>query len=283
MKLVLVLLAAMSLSGQLMQDASREAPRTENLRVVAPDDSGRELRVRLVLPEGDGPFPLAVINHGSPRTADERRDVTDPQYKQLVSWFVDRGYAVALPLRRGYGRNGGRWNETFGPCNNPDYFGAGLETARDIEAAIKALRERDDIEREATIVVGHSAGGWGTLALASLNLKGVRAYINFSGGRGGHNDGRPELNCSADALVEAARRYGRTSSKPTLWLYAENDTYFPSSLAERMYEAFTDAGGKARFKMLPPFAGDGHLLANEGEDVWGPILARFLKVEDADN
>lgn len=283
MKFVLVLLAAMSLSGQLMGDRPSEAARTEILHVAAPDDSGRELRVRLVLPEGDGPFPLAVINHGSPRTADERRDLTDPQYAQLTSWFIARGYAVAVPLRRGYGPDGGRWNETFGTCDNPDYVSAGLETARDIQAAIEALKARDDIERKATIVIGHSAGGWGTLALASLNLKGVRAYINFSGGRGGHYDDRPELNCSADALVEAAERYGETSRKPTLWLYAENDPYFPPSLAERMHEAFTDAGGKARFKMLPAFADDGHLLATEGGSVWSPILAKFLKAEDADN
>ena len=282
MRSVLMLLAAVLLFGQF-PPAGLAAQQSEILYVDAPDDSGRELRVRLVLPDGDGPFPLAVINHGSPRLASERPGITDPKYTQLVSWFIDRGYAVALPLRRGYGPGGGRWNETFGPCDDPDYVSAGLETARDIEAAIEELRERDDIMRKATVVVGHSAGGWGSLALASLNLKGVRAYINFSGGRGGHHDDRPELNCNADALVDAAERYGETSRRPTLWLYAENDRYFPPSLAERMHTAFTDAGGKARFKMLPAIEGDGHLLATEGQESWGPILGKFLKTDDADN
>lgn len=282
MRPVLMLLAAVLALSQLPQDGVA-AQRSEILHVDAPDDSGRELRVRLVLPDGDGPFPLAVINHGSPRLASERPGITDPKFRQLVGWFVDRGYAVALPLRRGYGPDGGLWNETFGTCDDPDYVSAGLETAKDIEAAIEGLRERDDIMQKATVVVGHSAGGWGTLALASLNPRDVKAYINFSGGRGGHYDDRPELNCNADALVDAAESYGETSRKPTLWLYAENDPYFPPSLAERMHAAFTDAGGKARFRMLPAFEDDGHLLAVEGQDVWGPVLGKFLNVDDAGN
>ncbi|MDB5550484.1 MAG: Dipeptidyl aminopeptidase/acylaminoacyl-peptidase-like protein [Rhizobium sp.] len=282
MRSILVLLAAVLLLGQPLPGISRALERSEILYVAAPDSSGRELRVRLVLPEGNGPFPLALINHGSPRTAEERQAYNDPQYRELERWFLDRGYAVALPLRRGYGDAGGEWSETFVSCDNPDYVKAGLESAKDIEAALAALYERDDVSSAATIAVGQSAGGWAVLALASLNVEGVRGYVNFSGGRGGHIDDRAELNCNSDALVEAAGRYGETSREPTLWLYSENDAFFPPSLAERMQEAFTNAGGAAEFMMLPPVGDDGHMLASEGEEVWSAILDTFLEGKGLD-
>ena len=49
----------------------------------------------------------------------------------------------------------------------------------------------DFMEKEATvapgkaIVVGQSGGGWGAIALSSLNPSSVRAIITFAAGRGG--------------------------------------------------------------------------------------------------
>jgi ABC-type phosphate/phosphonate transport system substrate-binding protein len=73
----------------------------------------------------------------------------------------------------------------------------------------------------------------------------VQAIITFAAGRGGRVDGKPNNNCAPDTLVEATRSFGKTSRIPTLWIYAENDTYFGPDLAKRMYEAFTAAGGNA--------------------------------------
>jgi len=50
----------------------------------------------------------------------------------LSSWFVSRGYVVVLPMRRGYGETSGAWAEDYGRCQTPDYFGAGLQGAADI-------------------------------------------------------------------------------------------------------------------------------------------------------
>ena len=65
---------------------------------------------------------------------------------------------------------------------------------------------------------------------------------------------------------------------PMLWIYSENDTYFGPDLANRMHEAFTAAGGKAEFRMLPPFGSDGHFLidAAEAVPIWSPLVSRFL-------
>jgi pimeloyl-ACP methyl ester carboxylesterase len=127
-------------------------------------------------------------------------------------------------------------------------------------------------------VVGQSAGGWGALALASLNPDAVKAVINFAGGRGGHSYDRPNNNCAPDRLVEAARGFGRTAHIPTLWIYARNDSYFPPSLSRRMADAFRRAGGSAEYRLLPPVGAEGHQLieSNAAVALWSPLIETFL-------
>lgn len=77
-------------------------------------------------PPGEAKSPRVVINHGSPADSSVRPRMERPRYTALSSWFVVRGYVVVLPLRRGYGATGRTWAESYGPCENPDYAGAGL-------------------------------------------------------------------------------------------------------------------------------------------------------------
>src|SRR5262249_15472466 len=73
-------------------------------------------------PPGTARAPLVVINHGSPADGSQRTTMKRIHYTGLSSYFVSRGYVVALPLRRGYGATGGGWAEEYGSCKNPDYF-----------------------------------------------------------------------------------------------------------------------------------------------------------------
>src|SRR6516164_6479783 len=100
---------------------------------------------------------------------------------------------------------------------------------------------------------GQSGGAWGAIALSSLNPSSVRAIITFAAGRGGRVDGKPNNNCAPDKLVEATADFGRTSRVPMLWIYIENDTFFGPDLSKRMRDAFTVAGGKAEYHLMPPF------------------------------
>jgi pimeloyl-ACP methyl ester carboxylesterase len=256
--------------------AGRLAP--ELVEIEAGDGSGRKLLVNLLRPSGNGPFRLAIVNHGSPPSRDERAEMAVPTFPVLSRLLLKRGLAVAMPLRRGYGVVGGRWDETSGPCEQPDYVHAGLETARDITVVLTALRQRPFVQQDKVLVFGQSAGGWGALALASQNPKGVAGHVNFAGGRGGHRNETPNANCSPDALVSAAGHFGRTARQPSLWLYSENDSYFDPALARRMHDAFTRAGGKAEFHLLPPIGDDGHRMVSrrDGAAVWGPLVARFM-------
>jgi dienelactone hydrolase len=237
---------------------------------------GAVLRTRVLRPQGQGPFPVAIISHGSPADPTQRPVMAIPTFAALSNWLLQRGYVAALPLRRGYGETGGAWAENYGSCRNPNFHRAGLISAEDIKAAIDFFRARADVERERVLLVGYSAGGWGSLATASQNPAGVFAVLNFAGGRGG---GQPRIgNCAPERLVEAARRYGATARIPSLWLYAANDSFFGPELSRRMFDAFVGAGGQAEYVGLPAFGSDGHRLlgAPEGGPLWQPPVEKFL-------
>lgn len=226
-------------------------------------------------PRGDGPFPLMVANHGSPAPDAIR------EFQYVSSWFVDRGYVVAVPWRRGYGRTGGAMADGMGSCNSPVYPKAGLATASDITAVIDYLRTQPFVLPTRTIVVGHSAGGWGTMALSATNPPGVAGMVNFAGGRGGRcamPSGRYGVG-APDLLVETAGKWGRTARVPMLWIYAANDSYFDHPLARRMADAYTGAGGRADVQLVGAVGDDGHQLLSirPGLSVWQPLVAAFLQ------
>lgn len=238
--------------------------------------SGAVLQTRVLRPTGPGPFPLAVVSHGSPPDPAQRPAMQVPTYASASNWLLQRGYLVALPLRRGYGETGGPWVENFGSCSSPDYYRAGLTTAEDIRTAADFLRDRSDVRRDHVLLIGVSAGGWGSLAAASQNPSGVFAVINFAGGRGGHH---PKAgNCAPERLVAAAGRFGSTARIPTLWLYAANDSFFAPDLARKMFDAFVHAGGRAEFVALPAFGSEGHQVfgATDGRTLWQPPVEKFL-------
>src|ERR1041384_8277868 len=55
-------------------------------------------------PNGAGPFPTVVWNHGS-----EKNPGGGPQYDSVAAIFVPAGYAVMAPMRRGHSDSQGAW------------------------------------------------------------------------------------------------------------------------------------------------------------------------------
>jgi dienelactone hydrolase len=216
-----------------------------------------------------------VLNHGLPRDPTERRLGGRTRFAAQSRWFTERGFAVLVPMRRGYGDSEGPWTESEGACDEPDFLRAGAETARDIGAAVRFVSARADVDPRRVLLVGVSAGGFGALALASQGGEGVSGVVSFAGGRGSLAPGR---NCSPQRLVTALGVFGSTTRTPTLWLYAENDTYFAPWLARDMREAFVKRGGKADLVVLPAFGGDGHGLfaSPQGIPIWAPHVESFL-------
>ena len=219
------------------------------------------------------PLPLVVLSHGTSRNPQQRggeRCRYDAQ-----SWeFVSMGFAVVIPMRRGYGHSEGDYAEAEGLCDHSRFYEAGLESARDLQATVAYVSALPGIDPQRLVLAGHSSGGFASLILASQGLPGVRGVINFAGGRGS----KVSQNCSPDKLIEACGLAGRTTRVPTLWLYAQNDSYFPPQLAREMSAAFRQAGGQVELVMLPPFGEEGHYLFTDVRGLvrWTPVVNRFL-------
>src|SRR4051812_49462350 len=115
-------------------------------------------------PPGNGPFPLAVINHGSTQNELQRAGYAAPQYTALTEWLVAHGYAVAVPQRPGHGKTGGTYYEDQGGCANADFRKAGLNTAASIAAGIDFLIHHSFLPKNGAPVVRPTARGWGGVA-----------------------------------------------------------------------------------------------------------------------
>ncbi len=230
-------------------------------------------------PPGPGPFPLAVINHGSTQNEMRRATLRQPDFAAAAQWFVAHGYAVAVPQRPGHGETGGPYYEQQGGCADADYRRAGLGAAAGIAAAIDFMTRQPFVRRSGAVAVGQSAGGWGALALATQAMRELKAVVAFAPGLGGRVDDVAGRNCAPDRLMAAARAFGERARVPTLWLTAENDSYFAPALSKKLVDAFRLGGGKAEYHLLPPIGSDGHelILAAQGIDVWGPLVEKFLK------
>ncbi|MGH7356309.1 MAG: alpha/beta hydrolase family protein [Candidatus Rokuibacteriota bacterium] len=223
-------------------------------------------------PLGGGPFPAVVLSHGANNDPAERATIT-AEFPVTAEVLTGLGVVVLSPSRRGYGRTGGAWDEGYGGCETyPRFTEAGLETAKDIAAAAQWLRARQYVDGARLALVGYSAGGWGSLALASRGDVAVRGVVMFAGGRGGPD-------CAPDRVLDAAGEWGRRAKIPTLWLYSENDSYFPPGFARRMHGAFTGAGGTATLAMLPPFRKEGHYFIDYPEAIphWRDKVEGFFR------
>ncbi|MFI4987620.1 MAG: alpha/beta hydrolase family protein [Alphaproteobacteria bacterium] len=233
------------------------------------------LEALLVWPDEPGRHPLALISHGSPRSAAERPQMTAlamlPQAKELAR----RGWAAAVVMRRGYGSSPGGWAEDFGRCSNAHYQEASAPAVADLKAAVAYLATLPEVDASRIIALGVSAGGFATVALTADPPPGLVAAVSFAGGRGSLSS---DANCSPDALVSAFRSFGSRSRVPMLWVYAENDHFFGPGIAHRFVEAFKEGGGQVTFIAPPPFGSDGHkLFSSAGIPIWTPLVDEFLR------
>jgi len=236
----------------------------------------------LVRPVGDGPFPLVIMNHGVSLKPTDRSFFPLVEFRDAAKWFATRGYLVVAPVGTGYGAAAidiperalfGPFFSKVGKCTNPNFHDAGLAVAQVDLWIIDFLA--------AEKVVGQSAGGWASIALSSVNPPQVKAIITFAAGRGGRVGGKPNNNCAPHKLVEATADFGRTSRLPMLWIYIENDTFFGPDLSKRMHAAFTAAGGRAEYHLMPPFGNEGHFFIGSPDAIplWSPLVTKFLDAQ----
>jgi dienelactone hydrolase len=245
------------------------------LTVSAPDGGTKTLEALVVRPGRPGPFPLAVITHGMPRSSFDFPLQRPESYTAPAIVFAQHGYAAVIVMRSGYGRSTGRFAEALGPCDARDYVKAGQAAATDLLAAVKLLREEPWADPNRVVLVGHSMGGFTVLAASASNPAGVLGTISFAGAVGSP---RPDFVCQTDRLIDADRVFGQTARSPTLWIFSENDHFFNPALARAMFDAYVAHGVAGSLFEAPAYRTDGHALifAPEGTP-WWPHLAAFLE------
>jgi dienelactone hydrolase len=224
----------------------------------APDRGAHAVLFR---PPGDGPFRLAVVAHATTQNVLRRAQMPQPDYRALAAFLVAHGFAVLVPERLGHGATGGEYLEEQGGCDAADYARSGRVTAEQIMLALEFLRGQPFIRKDGAVVLGHSAGGWGALALAGEDPKAIAAIIAFAPGRGGHADDAENKICAPQRLIATAGQFGKGARVPVTWLVADNDTYFSPDFSRKLVEAFREGGGKAAFSVLPASGSEGHWLA----------------------
>ena len=241
-------------------------------------DHERDLVATTYMPDGPGPFPLIVLSHGSPPEARDRPEVG--RYREIpqIRTFVQLGFAVIVPIRRGFGATGGAYAEGEGSCSNPDYVAAGQQAAQDVLAALAFAQTLPQVDRDHVVLVGQSAGGFASLAAASYAPKGLVAVVNFSGGRGGNPVKHPGMPCGPEKMADAMGHFASTTKVPVLWHYVQNDMFFAPEVVATWFAAFQAAGGQGQLIVEPPFGRNGHGMfsVKDSIPIWLPHVEQFL-------
>lgn len=224
----------------------------------------------LFMPEGDGPFPAAVVIHGS---GPSRRD--NGWYLTLTKHLQSNGIAVLLPDKRGSEKSQGNWRTS-----------SFEDLATDTRAAIDYLRERHSLPISAIGVIGMSQGGWIAPILSSREdglafvvsvvgsvvtpreqllyeenhnlrqmgfLPGISNVLAHLGSANVRHLAQPELY---DLIVDYdPLPYWRETSVDTLALFGADDTNVPSAESAKRLMSLNNP--RIRMKV---YDGSGHAL-----------------------
>ncbi len=240
----------------------------EHIVRIPVDAAGKiTLEATIYKPDGEGPFPLVVFNHGKiegdPRAQPRSRPLS------FAREFVRRGYVVVAPNREGFADSGGTYQQ-----EGCDVEKNGVAQANDVKATIAYMSSKSYVDASHIVVAGTSHGGLTTIAYGMGAAQGVRGLINFSGGL------RQDA-CAGwqDNLTQAFAQYGDAVRTPSLWIYGDNDSVWSPNLTKRMYAAYVEHGAPAKMVDFGDYKNDAHRLVvdRDGVRIWWPSVAAFLE------
>jgi dienelactone hydrolase len=201
------------------------------------------------------------------------------EFQPLARFFVQRGWAVIMPSRRGRGGSE-EYDEGFGidrsrgyTCD-PSLSMPGADRAlRDIEAAMGAILTMPFVDPSRVVIGGVLRGGILSVAYAGQHPEQVKGVINFVGGWLGYA-AKPFSTVNQEIFRRGARYPGET-----IWLYGDWDQFYPLFHSRENFAAFQAAGGKGVFhEFTPPPGLSGHAIAARPE-LWASVLDAYLKLQ----
>jgi dienelactone hydrolase len=225
-------------------------------------------------PEGQGPFPAVVYNHGSAPGM-----LSKQAFEALGPAFARRGWVFFGPYRRAQ-----RLSASAGPyigdqiaaAEKKGGISAGaaamvrlLETdhLNDQLAALAWLRTQGFVRSDRIAVAGNSFGGIETVLGAERGT--YCAAIDSAGGA--------QSWAQAAELQSLMTRAVRTSNVPIFFFQAAND--YDVSPSKILSAAMKDAGKTYELKIYPRFGKsvqEGHAFGYFGFSVWADDVFRFL-------
>ena len=242
--------------------------------------AGANIVVTSFRPSGKGPFPWMLLSHGTATTLEA--NLEKGRYRPLhpVREWVKRGYAVFVPMRRGYGAQaGGRLGDAYGSCSRPDFRRAGEGAALDLLATVEWAKAQRDLDPKRWLLVGQSAGAFASIYTASKRPDGLVAVLAFAPGRGGDPDKRPGEPCGSEAMAKLFAAIAPQITVPVLWFYAQNDEYLGARVQKLWFESYRSAGGRGELVVVAPFPqarGHGVFPSSAGTPLWTAAVGRFF-------
>jgi carboxymethylenebutenolidase len=249
---------------------------------VAIHNGSLTLHALLWRPQGRGPFPAILFNHGSGRTRQdlERLGPYELQAPVLGPVFARRGYAFLYLFRRGVGLSADQGTNAIDAMNR-EFAAHGQEGRNAIQlrllenedmsdalAGLTFIRKLPEVDGRKVAAIGHSFGGPLTLLLAEREPT-LRAAVIFSGA-GYSWDRSPELRARLLAAVDR-------TAVPVFLIYAAND--YSLAPAKGLDARLQQLGKPHRLKIYPPIGrtpDDGHGFLYLGVNIWEPDVFAFL-------
>jgi len=250
--------------------ASARAQDAPPWKDIAYTSGGLRIQAYLYKPDGEGPFPAVIYNHGS-REGYER---ASRPFEYIGRMLAGAGYVVLVPERRGYGSSdGATWSEEVGRDQGKRFVERLERETDDVIAARDYLRGLPFVDAKRIGVMGWSLGGIVTM-FAAARGDGFAAAVNQAGGALSWNANR--------SLQLALRAAAEKSSTPTLLLVADNDRTTASITT--LTNILERRGVPHRQVIYEPFhpsretrAAPGHaIFSSEGVSRWQGDVREFL-------
>lgn len=213
-------------------------------------------------PEGKGPFPAVLYNHGS-----ERKPGWKPE---IGEFFASNGYVLFVPHRRSHGRSpGDSFVDSLYEQGARSTVAVNEILFEDQVAALSYLKGLPYVDSSRIAVAGCSYGGIQTILAAERNL-GFRAAIPFAAAAITWS----KSHSLQIRLIDAVRK----AAVPMLLIQAEND--YDLTPSRTLAKELESLGKPYKLVIFPPYGNtpqEGHgAFCFRGADVWGQEVLSFL-------